>query len=226
MASRPDVFGTIGRTATVLALVAGYLDAYALLNHEVFVSFMSGNTTSTGSALGGASFAKAWLAFLPIIMFFAGVFVTTLILHAGISRATRWVLVLVAALIAASLIGSLPDILPGWLEVTFLALAMGLMNPTVSKVGGQTVGLGYVTGTLNSAAEHLAMALRRQPLSGAKGPWDTNLRRFAVLMGVWASFLIGAFLGSVGEHQFDAWALLAPALIVIAVAIVAPPATS
>lgn len=221
----PDVFGRVGRIATVLALVAGYLDAYAVLNHEVFVSFMSGNTTNTGRYLGGASFPNAWQALLPILLFFAGVFSATLILHSGVNRPARWVLVLVAALVAVSLVGSVGDILASWLEVTLLAFAMGMMNPTVTRVGGQSVGLGYVTGTLNSAAQSLALAVRRQPVPGSQGSWDTNLRRVVLLLGVWASFLVGAVFGSLAMRQFDAWALLLPAVILVLVAILAPPSS-
>jgi uncharacterized protein DUF1275 len=34
--------------AAVLALIAGYVDAYTFLNYQVYGSFMSGNTTQTG----------------------------------------------------------------------------------------------------------------------------------------------------------------------------------
>ncbi len=219
----PDIFGRAGRTATVLALVAGYVDAYATVNHEVFVSFMSGNTTRTGQHLGDAAFLLAWHSFLPIIMFVVGAFVGTLTLHASINMPARWVLLLVAALIALSLILSVPEVLPSWLEVTFLAFAMGAMNPTVTHVNGESVGLAYVTGTLNKMGQHLALALRRVAVPGAKGPWDTNIRRFLVLLGVWFSFVFGAFLGAVGAYQIDEWALAVPAAVVLTIAVLFPP---
>lgn len=209
-----------------LALVAGFVDAYAIINHEVFVSFMSGNTTHIGQHLGDAGFLLAWQNVLPIIMFVAGGFVGTLILHAGISMPARWALLLVAALIALSLILSAPGLLANWLEVTFLAFAMGAMNPTVSHVNGESVGLTYVTGTLNKIGQHLAMAVRGIPVPGAKGPWDTNIRRITVLLGVWFCFLLGAFFGAVGAYQIDEWALVVPVVLVLAIAILFPPSAS
>ena len=36
----------------VLALIAGYVDAYTFLNYQVYGSFMSGNTTQAGLNAG------------------------------------------------------------------------------------------------------------------------------------------------------------------------------
>ena len=42
--------------AIFLAMVAGYLDGYGLLFLKTYVSFMSGNTTSTGVMSGSGDF--------------------------------------------------------------------------------------------------------------------------------------------------------------------------
>ena len=41
-----------GGLAAILALIAGYVDAYTFLNYQVYGSFMSGNTTQTGLQAG------------------------------------------------------------------------------------------------------------------------------------------------------------------------------
>jgi uncharacterized membrane protein YoaK (UPF0700 family) len=50
----------------VLALIAGYVDAYTFLNYQVYGSFMSGNTTQTGLHAGQGGFAVAGYNLLPI----------------------------------------------------------------------------------------------------------------------------------------------------------------
>ena len=77
-----------------------------------------------------------------------------------------------------------PGPLPGWFGIMILSLAMGIMNTTVNRVGEQSVSLGYVTGSLNNLAQHLALAVKRVPVTHAQGSWDTHGWRAALLAGV------------------------------------------
>ena len=47
-----------------MAMTAGYLDGYGLFHLKIFVSFMSGNTTSAGVKTGQGQF----LAVVPILI--------------------------------------------------------------------------------------------------------------------------------------------------------------
>jgi uncharacterized membrane protein YoaK (UPF0700 family) len=76
--------------AAVLALIAGYVDAYTFLNYQVYGSFMSGNTTQTGLHAGQGGLAVAGYNLLPIPLFVAGVFAGTLIWHSALAQASRW----------------------------------------------------------------------------------------------------------------------------------------
>jgi uncharacterized membrane protein YoaK (UPF0700 family) len=69
-----------------------------------------------------------------------------------------------------------------------LSLGMGIMNGTLSQVGGEPVNLTFVTGSLNKCGRHLALAFRAAPLPDAHGPWDTHLRRAFLMAGLWAAF--------------------------------------
>ena len=89
---------------------------------------------------------------------------------------------------------------------------MGVMNTTIQKVGGQSIGLGYVTGSLNNLAQNLAFAFQRRPVTNAEGPWDTHGRRAALLTALWLAFLSGALLGGAATPRFAQWALLAPVI--------------
>lgn len=84
--------------------------------------------------------------------------------------------------------------------------------------------LTFVTGTLNRVGSHLALAARRAPLADAQGPWDTHLRRAMMLSRLWAGFLAGALLSGAVTPRFGAWVLLAPALILMGLAVFARPA--
>jgi len=65
------------RLAIGLALIAGYVDAYALLAYGVYVSFMSGNTTQSGSAIGQGRLLVALPSAVAILFFVVGAFAGT-----------------------------------------------------------------------------------------------------------------------------------------------------
>ena len=73
----------------VLALIAGYVDAYTFLNYQVYGSFMSGNTTQTGLNAGEGDLAGAGYNFLPIPIFVAGVFVGTFLVYSCLANRLR-----------------------------------------------------------------------------------------------------------------------------------------
>ena len=194
--------------AMSLGLICGYVDAYTLLTLKVFTSFMSGNTTSAGMKAGQAE-RTAWHDFLPIPCFLLGAFLGALLQQKKTPRATALVLLEVASLLAVGAIASrvLPE--PS-LRVVLFSVAMGVLNTTLSRVGGQTVNLGFVTGDLKNLGEHLAGALSGEPLAGSQGAWDTHGRRAFTLSTVWTSFLIGAFLGGLLANRLLGWTLLLP----------------
>ena len=74
------------KLAICLALIAGYVDAYGIRAFGVYVSFMSGNTTQTGSLSGQANFAAALPSTLAIPFFVSGAFAGTWLTRAKIQR--------------------------------------------------------------------------------------------------------------------------------------------
>lgn len=208
-----------GWPVAVLAVIAGYVDSYAFLNYNVYASFMSGNTTQAGLQAGQEKFGVAGLDLLPIPLFVGGIFVGTLVVHSSRRHHLSRLFGLVAALLVIAMAAVDPGPLPRWFGIIVLSLAMGIMNTTVTRVGGQAVSLGYVTGCLNNLAQHLAMAIQRVPVPNAQGSWDTHRRRAALLAGVWSAFLIGAALAGAATPRFASWTLLPPILILLAMAV-------
>jgi uncharacterized membrane protein YoaK (UPF0700 family) len=200
--------------ATGRALISGYVDSYALLNFGVYASFMSGNTTSAGVHAGHAKLAAAGNSLLPIPFFVVGIFTGTLLVQANPHRHLRRHSFLVAALLAAA-IAAIYFAWPGWLCIMILSTAMGILNTSITHVGGQSVNLGFVTGDLNNFAQRLAMGIRRAPVPQMQGAWDNHWWRAALLAAIWTAFLIGAVLGAALASRFAMWALLLPVVMLL-----------
>jgi uncharacterized membrane protein YoaK (UPF0700 family) len=206
-----------GWRAAILALFSGYVDSYCLLNYGVYASFMSGNTTQAGAHAGLGKLVQAAPSLLPIPLFVAGIFVGTLLVRANPRYASRRQIELVAVLWA---IGTASAYLrsAAWFSIAILGFAMGVMNTTITRVGGQPVSLGFVTGDLNSLAQHLALGVRREPVLQAQGAWDTHWRRATLLAGIWSAFLAGAVSGAFTMHRIGVWTLLLPFVLMLALA--------
>lgn len=206
--------------AICLALIAGYVDAYAIVTlHGTFVSFMSGNTTRTGCLTGQAEFEAALPSALAIVFFVAGAFIGTWLTHSRRRHSRQLLLAVVAAALTAVIGVTRLGSLDTKVVIATLALAMGMMNITQSRVGPEQVSLTFVTGDLHRMGQHLALAVKRGPLQDAQGPWDTHLRRAFLLASVWASFFTGATLSAAATSYFGVWVLFPPALILLALAL-------
>jgi len=215
------------RLAICLTLIAGYVDAYGLLAYGTYVSFMSGNTTQTGSMTGQGMLPAAVPSALAIIAFVIGSFAGTSLVHSGLSRSRQVLFGTIAALLAMIIAGTHrghpvlhPDVC-----IATLSLAMGAMNAALSHIGAEPVNLTFVTGTLNRTGRHLALAVARAPLPDAQGQWDTHLRRAGLMASVWAGFLAGAVASGAATAHFGVWVLLPPSLVLLALAFVWVPSS-
>jgi uncharacterized membrane protein YoaK (UPF0700 family) len=195
------------------------VDAYGYLTFKTYTSFMSGNTTQTGSQIGLGDLAAAMPALLAIVSFVIGVFTGTWLTHSGTHQARRLRFGVVAALLAMSI--GLTSL--GWsggaVSIATLSVAMGIMNTALSHFGTESVSLTFVTGTLSKMGTHLALSIKRAPLPDAQGSWDTHAQRAFLLLGIWAGFLTGALLGGVATSRVGVWVLLLPLLILLALTI-------
>jgi uncharacterized membrane protein YoaK (UPF0700 family) len=208
--------------AGVLALIAGYVDAYGLISYRTYLSFMSGNTTQTGSQVGQGHLDAAVPSFIAIVFFVIGVFTGALLTDSGLRQGQRRAFALVAILLAAVLAITQVATLANGVAIAALSLAMGTMNATTTHVGAQSLNNGFVTGTLNTMARHLAQAVMHAPLLGAQGPWDTHLSRSRLMFGVWSAFIGGAFLAGMATPRYGVWILLPPLLILAGLAMLFP----
>jgi len=204
---------TEARLATLLAMIAGFVDAYGIMSYGVFVSFMSGNTTQTGYQTAEGLFGPASASALAILFFVIGAFAGAVAAEPAGRPARRLVFAFVAATLAAVVGLTQVGLLSTGFGIAIVSFTMGVFNCALSRVGAQAVTLTFVTGTLSRVGSHLALAARRAPLTDAQGPWDTHLRRALLLALVWLGFITGAMFSGAATPRFGAWVLAAPALI-------------
>jgi len=171
----------------VLALIAGYLDGYGLLRLGVFVSFMSGNTTTTGLRSGQGNLHAALPSAVAIAFFFAGSFFGSVLTQSRLRYSHRLIFGLVASLLATAGFEQY-GMWTALFEIATLSLAMGMMSPALTGIGGESVSLTFVTGTLKRTASHLAYAAGRKPLPDPQAPLDSHLNRAGVEASLWLGF--------------------------------------
>lgn len=197
--------------AVWLALIAGYVDAYSLVAYGIYVSFMSGNTTQTGSLIGQGKMTAAVPSALAILAFVLGSVAGTWIARSRLTNAPRVLFGAIAAVLAIIIVSQLGGpALPPEVSIPMLGAAMGMMNAAHSHVGAEPMSITFVTGTLSRLGTHIALALKKAPVPDAQGRWDTHLRRAAIAASVWAGFFSGTIVSGLASPHFGARALLVP----------------
>jgi uncharacterized membrane protein YoaK (UPF0700 family) len=185
--------------AFILACIAGYVDAHTLLRFHVYASFMSGNTTRAGVDVAVGQPGGSVLNLLAVLFFLIGAFLGAVLLHSPARPSGFATLLVTLTLLIVDIVTG--AICPSpWLSVGLLSTAMGCLNSTITRIGGQPINIGFVSGELYRLAEHLALAYRRLPVDNPEGPDDTHLRRAALIATLWGMFLGGAFAGGLAEH--------------------------
>lgn len=211
--------------AVAIAMIASFLDAYGIITYHTYVSFMSGNTTRTGWETGQGNFGAATDSALAIAFFGGGSFAGALLAHSSVGRIRRLVFGMTAASLALIIALTKLGFLSEWPNIAIISFAMGAMNTALSgvgvrsRVGGESVSLTFVTGTLSRIGTHLALALKRAPLSDSRGLWDSHTHRAVQLAVVWVGFLSGGVLSGAATLRFGVWALLFPMLALSALAV-------
>jgi uncharacterized membrane protein YoaK (UPF0700 family) len=216
--ARPSIERRQTLLAICVALVAGYLDAYALRTLGVFVSFMSGNTTMAGLRSGEGHLMSALAPALAIPSFVTGSFAGTWITSYR-NRYSHRLLFLVSAILLCIILILAPRESLRMVNIAVLSIATGLLNPALSRVGSESVSITFVTGTLSRLGRHLALAARGVPLPDAEGSWDGHVRRACLDFSIWAGFLIGAVLSGMATILAQQFILAFPIVVMVGLGI-------
>lgn len=199
----------------LLAGLAGYADAVALLTWDVFVANQSGNVVRTGMGLAGAD--TDWpAALVSIVAFGVGGAASSLVGRRPgrlVPPATRLLLAAAAlvawaaAVIAWQADGGLPFV-PG---VVLLAFAMGIIATTFVRLGGVQVTTTYATGAVLRVGQSSVAALGDPPAERARA-----LRVVAVTVAMLLSYAGGGAVGTAAVHHLGVPWLAALALVLLA----------
>jgi uncharacterized membrane protein YoaK (UPF0700 family) len=216
--------------ARLLALNAGFVDAVGfLVLVRLFVAHMSGNTAALGVALGERHWGEALFRASPIPAFVLGTALGAAACEIAARRGVRSTFALACGLETILLLlflvcgyrpfhtGSLtPDLgWPFYLLAALPALAMGVQNASLRRVGGVGVRTTFVSGVLTNLAEEAVQVLfwlsdtgrrRRLGLVLRLAPRQDCFQRMTLHLSLWAAYVLGA---AAGAWALGAWGLLA-----------------
>ena len=196
--------------ALMLAGVAGAADSIGFLEFsQLFMSFMSGNTTRFGVAASSGDWEGTTRFAGVIALFCFGAFLGTLLA----AWSGRWrlsvLLSLQAVLFGIGLVAPFgTDAFP--LHAYPIVLALGIQNATLQDEAGRSLALTYVTGTVVRFGAGLANLLLHEPNPS-----------FWVQAPLWGALTTGAVLGGVLQQRFGEAPFLAPAAFAALLALVA-----
>src|SRR5258705_2594061 len=142
--------------ATLLAMMAGYLDGYGFFFLKTYVSFMSGNTTSTGLKIGQGVFQAAIPSAIAIVFFATGSFLGNVLTQSKFRHSHRLVFGLIAIFLAIVSVLHWSGLSAVNTEIVFLCLSMGVGEPALSQIRPEAVGLAVVICSLYPAGRHLS----------------------------------------------------------------------
>ncbi|MBK9178040.1 MAG: DUF1275 domain-containing protein [Acidimicrobiales bacterium] len=217
--------------AAVLTAAAGAADAICYVGVTgVFTANMSGNAVLLGIGIGEGRPADSLALALSLVSFAVGVGLAAVLGRAGARgaiaerRSTRALgveAVLLAVLVPASLavVGAHGDPATGpWRGVLIViaTLAMGAQTVVLRRVGDTAISTTYTSGVMASIGEAAALATVDHD-----GPSAPRRGHLVVLGTVLVAYVGGAAAGTALHRGVGTWALLAPLVAVVAVAVAA-----
>lgn len=174
--------------ATGLTAVAGYLDAVGFAEmSNLFVSFMSGNSTRLGTAIANGDLSVVWLSLRLI-----GAFLLGAALGGYLGVRVRHVIRRVLQIEIIMLVVACGLVAQGWVRPAMLvvAAAMGLQNACFLTVSGAVIGRTFMTGAVVGFGQGLGRVL------AGRG----SLAQVMIYAMSWLTFIAGVAIGAATWH--------------------------
>jgi uncharacterized membrane protein YoaK (UPF0700 family) len=204
--------GPLPALLLLLTILSGVIDAVSILSlGRVFVANMTGNVVVVGFAIAGAPGFSLSAAVAALLGFVAGAFGGgALVQRRGANRGVLLrdataveLLLVVAALVVAALLGAPFGPAARIVLSAFCALAMGVQSATARRIAVPDLTTTVVTMTLTGLA---ADVRSRQ--------WSTVVRRVLAVLAMFGGAAVGTLLVLRAD---PAWALALVAAILLAV---------
>jgi uncharacterized membrane protein YoaK (UPF0700 family) len=210
-------------TSALLALNAGFVNAVALLIFALPVGNLTGVTTQLGMKTANPWLYEGHVLLAVLTGFFLGALLAGLILpDASVVAGTRPAVILIAeALLLLVAAAGVEDtfvrdmitrsgIEAQSVEAFFAASALGMQNGLTSSFCGSPVRTTHFTGTITDLGLMVGRRRKHKP----------DKYKAATLILTLVLFLTGGAAGIVAGGRWGGYALIAPALCCIAVAVV------
>jgi uncharacterized membrane protein YoaK (UPF0700 family) len=209
----------VSLVAVALPLVAGTVDGVSLVQVGFFTSHMSGNSARLGDELYARHWGVVGQVGLCVLAFALGAAVSAMVteLSDRLSRgryAGAFGIEAATLTSAAWLLGPHVHPNPVLFGTALLCFAMGVQNGVTSRIAGLVVRTTHMTGVLTDIGLAVGRALIR-----AERPADQPGSGWLHVM-IYGAFLAGCALGAGAERLLGWRAALAPALFVLALAVV------
>jgi len=187
-----------------LACLAGWVDAVSFVRwNGLYVSFMSGNTTSFAVSTILHRWSEAGRRVSVLAAFVVGVVCGELFGRWAQRKRFNFVALAEASLLAVSAMIA-HTTASAMLVPVLLALAMGVQNTVLRRAAGFSIALTYITGTMVRFGRAVVSAICR----------DTSWKHAILYAGVWLAFVCGALAGAeTAIDRSDTGAMLVPALL-------------
>jgi uncharacterized membrane protein YoaK (UPF0700 family) len=211
------------RLATVLALVAGALNAAGFQAIGLFSANMTGNVSSMSDHLALGQFPLAVRFFAIVLVFIGGAMASTLLIGAGRRRHWRsiYALSLIAEAVLLIILGLadlyVPGVHAGTASIFGLSFLMGLQNAVVTNISGARVRTTHVSGMVTDIGIELAelfdIARGREPRdAGPQRRSKLRLHAQTVL-----AFLVGGILGVLLYQAIGGFLFIATSFPLVAI---------
>lgn len=192
--------------AAALSFSSGLINVIALSGfaHKA-ATHMTGVVSVLSISLSKNDFPASLQTFLILLSFFAGAFISGVIIRDGqlkMGRRYGFALGLESCFLFLSAYGFINHSIFG---EYFACAAAGLQNALASTYSGTIVRTTHLTGILTDLG-----ALTGNKAHGL--PVDT--KRFKLLSIILGSFMAGGYLGSLAYFRWNAWAMLIPAVLI------------
>lgn len=213
------------RLASLLAAVAGGLNAAAFYAVGFFSANMTGNVSALSDHFAFAQWSAGLFYFAIVLTFIGGSALSTLLINAGRRRRMHRVyayIILAEGLLLGILGCADLWLLDAWraaVMVLGLAFLMGLQNAVVTRISGARVRTTHVSGTATDIGIELAMAFDimrgREPRTERGRNWNKLRLHVYTIM----SFLIGGIVGVVAYRNFGGWLLVVAGVMLFVTAL-------
>lgn len=209
--------------ASMLALLAGFLNSVGFVAVAAYTSHMTGLTATMADSVVLGFDHIARLAVVALVTFVLGAASCAVLFNWGRRRELQGryanVLVLEALLVLA--FGLLAEGLRGhgraYVIIGVLGFTMGLQNAIITKLSGAQIRTTHVTGMITDIGIELGKLGYRERTSGLP-PVNADPGKLGVLTLLVLLFFLGGVLGAVGYLEFGFPAVVPMALVLLVLA--------